>query len=80
MTFLKENCSGLESGPEVIPAKGLSPDRQWYLYDQIRQFCPESTKDLVCPLPSVPQNQHTNIPGQFTRTEVESQAKRWKTM
>ena len=56
MTFLKENCSGLECGPEVIPAKGLSPDRQWYLYDQIRQFCPESTKDLVCPLPSVPRN------------------------
>lgn len=41
--------------PDIIPAKGLSTERQWYLYDQIRQFCPDSRKDLTCPEPSVPK-------------------------
>ena len=25
--------------PSVIPAKGLSMERQWYLFDKIREFC-----------------------------------------
>ena len=54
LQLLKNNWSTFESGPNVIPPKGLSLDYQWYLFDWIRQFCPDGTKDLVCPRPSVP--------------------------
>ncbi len=40
--------------PEVIPPAELSPKRQWYLHNQIREFCRAGTEDLVCPLPAVP--------------------------
>ena len=33
----------------IIPL-GLSFERKWYLYNKIREFCPDNTKDLVCPL------------------------------
>ena len=39
--------------PEVITPRGLSADRQWYLYDEIREFCPGYCQDVVCPLPEV---------------------------
>ena len=41
--------------PAVVPPRGLSTERQWYLYDSIRQFCPDNDMDTVCPLPSVPK-------------------------
>ena len=41
--------------PDVIVPAGLSAQRQWYLYDKIREFCPVSDRDLTCPLPSVPK-------------------------
>ena len=41
--------------PEVVPPKGLSAERQWYLREQIRPFCPDEDKDTVCPLPTVPK-------------------------
>ena len=41
--------------PGVIPPRGLSAERQWYLHDQIRPFCPPEDMDSVCPLPSVPK-------------------------
>jgi len=37
---------------ELIPA-GLSLERQWYLYEKIREYCPEDEQDLVCPKPSL---------------------------
>ena len=40
--------------PEVIPPPGLPLERQWYLYNKIREFCPDNTKYLVCPCPSQP--------------------------
>ena len=46
----------IEMLPNVIPPHGLSTDRQWYLYEQIRPFCPEEDKDSVCPLPLVPKS------------------------
>ena len=33
---------------------GLSSKRQWYLYEKIREFCPENFKDVTCPRPSAP--------------------------
>ena len=41
--------------PAVVPPKGLSSERQWYLYDKIRQYCREECKDLTCPLPESPR-------------------------
>ncbi|XP_055955699.1 uncharacterized protein LOC126815989 isoform X1 [Patella vulgata] len=39
--------------PSIIPPPGLPPKRQWYLYDQIRDFCSEETRDITCPRPTV---------------------------
>ena len=41
--------------PPVVPPKGLSAERQWYLFDSIREFCSDSDKDITCPLPDVPR-------------------------
>ena len=40
--------------PPVIDPKPMTPERQWYLYNQIRPFCPDNEQDITCPLPSVP--------------------------
>ena len=40
--------------PPVIRPQGLSLERQWYLYNKIREFCTDEAKDVVCPLPSRP--------------------------
>ncbi len=41
--------------PQQIFPKGLSQEREWYLYDHIRTFCPDSEKDTTCPLPAFPK-------------------------
>ena len=47
------DCSLL---PEALAPKGLDAKRQWYLYEQIRQFCPTVLQaDLTCPKPDVPK-------------------------
>ena len=35
--------------------KGLSAERQWYLFENIRVFCPEDDMDVTCPKPTVPR-------------------------
>lgn len=35
--------------PAQISPPGLSLDRQWYLYEQIRQFCDEEFQNVTCP-------------------------------
>ena len=37
--------------PPVIVPMGLSAERQHYLYDKIREFCPPEKQDSVCPKP-----------------------------
>ncbi len=52
--LLKEEWSPhRDDVPDTISPKGLSVERQWYLHDSIRPFCPENDKDITCPLPSV---------------------------
>ena len=34
--------------PECL-TPGLNPARQWYLFQKIREFCPEEAKDVTCP-------------------------------
>ena len=55
VSFLREDVTLLPSDtlPEVVLPKGLSAERQWYLYEKIRSFCPDNSKDKTCPLPSV---------------------------
>ena len=43
------------SFPEVVQPKGLPAKRLWYLYDQIRPFCPPEDRDTTCPYPLVPR-------------------------
>ena len=52
--------------PNIVVPKPLSTERQWYLFDQIRQFCSESAKNITCPLPSVPR------PGSRSGTPISS--------
>ena len=40
--------------PRRIEPPGLPLERQWYLYNKIREFCRDDAKDLVCPKPSQP--------------------------
>ena len=37
--------------PQVVVPMGLSAERQQYLYDKIREFCPPEKQDSVCPKP-----------------------------
>ena len=45
----------VEGMPPVVQPKDLYPKRQWYLYQEIRQFVSDEHKDRVAPLPRVPQ-------------------------
>ncbi len=56
LKFLKQDWVPSHSVyPNVVIPKGLTLERQWYLYENIRQFCPEEDKDISCPLPSHPK-------------------------
>ena len=46
--------------PPVVTPPGLSPERQWYLFDSIRVYCPPYCRDTVCPLPRVPRPGNTS--------------------
>lgn len=49
-----------ESFPNEIIPSGLNAQRQWYLYDKIRQFCSSNlSADLTCPKPVVVRPDHS---------------------
>ncbi|KAI0213588.1 hypothetical protein LSAT2_001353, partial [Lamellibrachia satsuma] len=53
-TFVMSTNSALPTtAPAAVRAPGLSAQRQWYLYNNIRQFVSDEQKDILCPLPSV---------------------------
>ena len=52
--------------PPVLTPSGLSLQRQWYLYDKIREFCPETMKDATCPKPSQAIGDAPNSPAEDT--------------
>ena len=39
--------------PPVITPSGLSPEREWYLFDKIRPFCERRYQDITCPMPDL---------------------------
>lgn len=54
-TFQFDSKSLSELPEEIVP-KGLSAERSWYLYDNIREHIPTTQdKDTTCPLPNVPR-------------------------
>ncbi len=52
--LIKKGSQSLLPGtqPPQLTATGLSLQRQWYLYNKIREFCPEDMQDTTCPLPT----------------------------
>lgn len=44
----------IEGYPPEIKPDGLSAERRWYLYNDIREFCDEKDVDVVCPRPAEP--------------------------
>ena len=40
---------------KIVAPPGLSAEREWYLYDQIREHCDPEFQDGTCPKPSVPK-------------------------
>ena len=50
--LLNQGMNISSSLPDVLEPEGLSLTRQWYLYEQIREFCKDSCRDMVCPKPS----------------------------
>ena len=50
----ENSLPAVDTLPDIVQPRGLSPERQWYLYHKIREFCPLSAQDATCPLPSVP--------------------------
>ena len=67
VSFLKATNVSLPSTmPPMVPPKGLTAESQWYLFEKIREFCPDNNKDKICPLPEVPslhqRGTHPNLP------------------
>ena len=65
--------------PSIIQPKDLSPERQWYLHDQIGPFCPENDRNIACPFPTVPKpvsRQATPDPGNAITASNSPPAKR----
>ena len=51
--------------PPLLSPAGLPMQRHWYLYNKIREFCPERTRDVTCPRPVTPleeQPTHSRSP------------------
>ena len=62
---VKEHANGSEHWSPHL--KGLTAERQWYLYESIRPFCPDGDKYTTCPLLDVPKpGSRPGTPAQFT--------------
>ena len=68
--------------PSKITPKGMSLERKWYLYNKIREYCTESTKDIVCPYPGpgpcppLPSPSSCNLPPSPPHLSLASTGKR----
>jgi len=56
VSILKKDISSSIEFPSLLLAKELSAERQWYLYEQIREHVPNPIKkDKYCPKPLIPK-------------------------
>ena len=62
ISLLKSAHPDFHSRPSRLLPTGLSLQRQWYLHDKIREFCPDETKDQVCPKPTLELRQNSRSP------------------
>ena len=55
-TLLTREASALPpTAPVAVSPPGMTPQRQWYLHDSIREFVGENQKDILCPRSDVPK-------------------------
>ena len=54
--------------PKPILPSGLPLSRQWYLFNKIREFCPQDCKDTTCLKPAVPEPMATTSTSFATTT------------
>ena len=47
--------------PMPTPNKGMPLEKQWYLYEKVRPYCPENTADIVCPEPEDPKSANPQL-------------------
>ena len=42
----------------TLTSKGLDAARQWYVYEQIKEYCySEANKDVICPKPTIAKSE-----------------------
>ena len=58
--------------PPLVQPRGLSLERQLYLYEKICPFCTERSMDLTCPIPSYLQESTTSVPASTTSHTISS--------
>ena len=58
--------------PPLVQARGLSPERQLYLYEKICPFCIERSMDLTCPIPLNLQESTTSVLAPTTSRTIPS--------
>ena len=54
-TLWKPDARLPQTAPDAVVPAGLDAQRQWYLYNSIREFAKEEHRDILCPLPTVPK-------------------------
>ena len=54
--MLKVNLASVQKElPPPLISPGLSLQRQRYLFENIRDYCSETTKEQMCPMPTAPK-------------------------
>ena len=72
--ILKENVdlTALKGLPQLTPILGLDIQRQWYLYENIRQHCKSTlAADITCPKPTQPKKPTRSLE-ESTATSIEA--------
>ena len=70
--FIMTDCKSVSSSvlPDTIAPSGLSPERQWYLYESIRPLVPEYAKDTICPRPSCDKKTFAEVHAAATKAAI----------
>ena len=76
--ILQAGFSSVSTGmPEKTVIPGMSLERKWYLYEQIRQHCKSTlAADITCPIPSIPKQKSTTATTVTSNADVASVSRR----
>ena len=77
-TILQASFSSVSTGmPEKTIIPGMSLERKWYLYEQIRQHCKSTlAANITCPKPSIPKQKSTTATTDTSNVDVASVSRR----